>query len=56
MGKEINSNVRDPQNRSKKDCFCGCHGAKNSKPKRKRKPWMIRVVDATFDHGNVTVV
>ena len=36
MKRAAMSNVRDPENRSKKDCVCGDH---STKAKKKRKPW-----------------
>ena len=38
MKKACMSNCRDPQNRSEKNCICGCHStkAKQSKPKNKK--------------------
>lgn len=35
MKKACSSNVRDPENRSKKSCVCGGH---STKAKKKRKP------------------
>ena len=34
MKRACMSNVRDPENRSRKDCVCGGHSAKNKNAKR----------------------